>query len=498
MQVEPHGQPEKANYQRTIISPWPRSRQTRADPCSGEDGSKAGMQNISEYPGPSLRQTERPACGDQGYQIAQDERSNKRDRKHPRPPSSDQCPLEGTELRDRSTLRPQQVTTRNASRASGTVLIHEMAGDNVTKPSERNSYLHPSANLPLWRQQKGASERVPEGGEKDQRTTIGPATAHGTLREHHKYNVTKLERDAVVGHSPLEGRCTITKSDKGGKIVVTSSSTLMKLCMEHLNDQSTYEELRKDPTNSIRVKINKTLDTILTKCDFPSCLIDQLKTSTTVRTQTFYALPKLTNDPEDPANRARMQRHLWPLWWFLQQLLKPLLTKVSAHLKSTSELIERFEKAPQADLQNMIPISFDVVSLHTNIDTKEAIETRLEYVNKYNMYLYSQSTSDVWELLHLLLDNVFKFDKSTFKQIRGLAMGNRLSGTHAIFVMDRFEGRFDYKELQPSPVVFVRYVDEARTLSLGSVPVEWSEKFWAFSLLAMATESRDLGLVYFL
>ena len=217
-------------------------------------------------------------------------------------------------------------------------------------------------------------------------------------------------------------------------------------------------KLRKDPTNSIRVKINKTLDTILTRCDFPSGLIDQLKTPTTARTQTFYALPKthkttLKIRPIVSGCNGIFDR----LGWFLQQLLKPLLTKVSAHVKSTSELIERFEKAPQADLQNMIPISFDVVSLYTNIDTKEAIETTLEYVNKYNMYLYGLSTSDVWELLHLLLDNnVFKFDKSTFKQIRGLAMGNRLSGTLAIIVMDRFERRFVYKELQPSPVVFVR------------------------------------------
>ena len=50
------------------------------------------------------------------------------------------------------------------------------------------------------------------------------------------------------------------------------------------------------------------------------------------------------------------------------------------------------------------------------------------------------------------------------KQIRGLAMGNRLSGTLAIIVMDRFERRFVYNELQPSPVVFVRYVDDVGTV----------------------------------
>ena len=43
---------------------------------------------------------------------------------------------------------------------------------------------------------------------------------------------------------------------------------------------------------------------------------------------------------------------------------------------------------------------------------------------------------------------------------RGLAMDNRLSGTLIVIVMDRFERRFVYKELPPSPDVFVRYVDD--------------------------------------
>ena len=113
----------------------------------------------------------------------------------------------------------------------------------------------------------------------------------------------------------------------------------------------------------------------------------------------------------------------------------------------------------------MIPISFDVVSLYTNVGTEEAIETTLQYVNKYNMYLYGLSASDLWELLHLLLDNnVFMFDKSIFKQIRGLAMGNRLSGTLAINVIDRFERRFVYDKFKPSPIIFVRYVDDIGTV----------------------------------
>ena len=67
-------------------------------------------------------------------------------------------------------------------------------------------------------------------------------------------------------------------------------------------------------------------------------------------------------------------------------------------------------------------------------------------------------------LLHTLLDNnVFAYeDVGYFKQVRGLAMGNRVSATLAILAMDKFERMFVYQELLP--LVYVRYVDDVGTV----------------------------------
>ena len=79
---------------------------------------------------------------------------------------------------------------------------------------------------------------------------------------------------------------------------------------------------------------------------------------------------------------------------------------------------------------------------HTNINNDGAIETALQYTNKYHLYTYGLEARDLFELLHLLLDNnIFTYRNTTYRQIRGLAMGNRLSGTLAILAMDRFERR---------------------------------------------------------
>ena len=234
---------------------------------------------------------------------------------------------------------------------------------------------------------------------------------------------------------------TITKSDKGGEMVVMRTSHLQQLCLEHLNDTTTYEKLKKDPINSIRVMVNKNLERILTDRSFPSSLVHNLQTPSTARTQLFYALPKthkqtLKIRPIVSACGGIFDR----LGWLLQTILKPLVKQVSAHLNNTADLLQRFNDIDRNALKGMIPISFDVVSLYTNIDTDEAIDTALNYATKHNLHLHGLETYDLLDLLHLLLDNnVFTYDNCYYKQIRGLAMGNRLSGTLAVLCMDRFK-----------------------------------------------------------
>ena len=114
----------------------------------------------------------------------------------------------------------------------------------------------------------------------------------------------------------------------------------------------------------------------------------------------------------------------------------------------------------------MTPVSFDVVSLYTNINTEEAVETVLEYAIKHHIELHGLETYDLFELLHLLIDNyIFTYNNTHYKQIRELAMGNRLSGTLAILCMDRFERLHIYQQLHPQLTIYVRYVDDVGTVT---------------------------------
>lgn len=259
----------------------------------------------------------------------------------------------------------------------------------------------------------------------------------------------------------------VTKSDKGGEMVVMRDQDMRRLCQQHLDDPTTYTKLQKDPTPKLRLTINKTLKRILEAREFPSIIVRRLQTPPEARTQQFYALPKthkptLKIRPIVSGCGGVFER----IGWLLQFILKPLLQHVRAHIASSQDLLKRFKECDTRDLQGKIPISFDVVSLYTNIDISEAIDTALEYAQQHNINTFNLSSGDLHELLTLTLrNNVFHHpDIGIFQQIRGLAMGSKLSGTLAILAMDRFEQAHVYRDISPPLSVFIRYVDDSGTV----------------------------------
>ena len=268
-------------------------------------------------------------------------------------------------------------------------------------------------------------------------------------------------------------KVTVTRSDKGGEVVILPTTRMHRLNMDHLEDTSTYQRLQKDPTQTLRLRINKMLRSILERRSFSGSIIRRLQTPPSARAQKFYTLPKTHKEtlkirPIVSGRNGIFER----LGWFLQFILKPLLKHVQAHISNTAELIKRFTESPRSTLKGMIPVSFDVVSLYTNVDVEEAIITTLEYITKYEPYLYGLTVEDINELLHLLLENnVFEYpENGFFKQIRGLAMGSRLSGTLAILAMDRFERLYIYRPIPPK--IYSRYVDDIGTIMENSAQAQ--------------------------
>ena len=147
--------------------------------------------------------------------------------------------------------------------------------------------------------------------------------------------------------------------------------------------------------------------------------------------------------------------------WLLQEIIKPLVVHVPAHLENTAQLLDEYQKADaRKELTGNIPVSLDVVSLYTNVSVPEAVATVSSYIDEYDPDLHGFSREDITELLDIILNNnVFHFNLDIYKQIKGLAMGGRVSGTLAILAMDKFE-KATIRPLLSERALYRRYIDD--------------------------------------
>lgn len=170
-------------------------------------------------------------------------------------------------------------------------------------------------------------------------------------------------------------------SDKGGEMVIMTSSHYNSLATDHLSDNATYERITSDPTNSQELKINALWKTASSKATLPSSLQKKLVTRHSKIAQ-FYHLPKthkleLAIRPIVSSINSPCEKMAWLLHPGLAAW--PLLAEVPAHLENTHQLLTKLKSIPQEQL-----VSLDVVSLYTNINAQEAITITKELLeNKY-------------------------------------------------------------------------------------------------------------------
>ena len=103
--------------------------------------------------------------------------------------------------------------------------------------------------------------------------------------------------------------------------------------------------------------------------------------------------------------------------------------------------------------------SFDVTSLYTNVSKDSALQAVSEILIEHQTQLnfYGLSISCIMTLLNeCLMCNVFRWSGQYYKQVRGLAMGQRLAPVLAVAFMSKVEEPV----LGRTPVLYCRYIDD--------------------------------------
>ncbi|EYC20233.1 hypothetical protein Y032_0022g522 [Ancylostoma ceylanicum] len=149
--------------------------------------------------------------------------------------------------------------------------------------------------------------------------------------------------------------------------------------------------------------------------------------------------------------------------WLLVKLLSPLLHYVGSHIVNSHEFVNAIQhcRVPTSACY----VSFDAVSLYTNIDNNAAVKALLELLSNHSkeVSMWGFSNKDIEILLEATLAcNVFRFNNIFYAQKRGLAMGFRNASLLAIVFLDHMEKA----SLSNGIIFYKRYIDDV--FAIGS------------------------------
>lgn len=270
-----------------------------------------------------------------------------------------------------------------------------------------------------------------------------------------KHNITLDQRNAIKSLSQ-DNSIVIKEADKGGGIVIMNADFYKGKILEILTDDNYYQSVQDSNTREIFSKINKLIKNHknLTKKEIDFLLKFDSKTST------FYGLPKIhkskiINDACNKHNSEYIEllnpkdlqfrpivagprcetSHLSSL---LDILLKPFLIKVESYLRDD---IHFLNSIPTEVPEHTRLISFDIVSLYSNIPHDLGLEAISFWLDKYPELIADRfNKTFIIEALKIILENnFFSFNKDYFKQTKGTAMGTKVAPTYATLVLGFLE-----------------------------------------------------------
>ena len=147
---------------------------------------------------------------------------------------------------------------------------------------------------------------------------------------------------------------------------------------------------------------------------------------------------------------------------YLDNLIKPHIPDTHL-LDSTENFIERLKECPCNNKNTMV--SFDVVSLFTNVPLAETIELVIERLydnNNSNAIPFEKSVFR--QLMFMAMQGLFMYNDKLYKQIDGVTMGSPLGPTLANFFLGCLQEKIFEHNCNVVPKLYLRYIDDSYAL----------------------------------
>ena len=254
----------------------------------------------------------------------------------------------------------------------------------------------------------------------------------------------------------------IAKFDKGNGVHVddrVNYITKMKLLLSDNSKFCHYKShgnAKQDPLIVEEDKLNRQL-LQLHKMGKISAEILSKTRSVGAQPARLYGLAKVHKTTENPPYRPILSMpnsYKTNLSKWLDELLKPFIPSTYT-VNDTFEFVEKLRNC-NIDADTTVMVSFDVISLFTNIPIAATIQHTLSCVEESQLPI---SLSVLQRLLFLACSNVmFSFDSELYVQKDGMCMGSPLGPTMAAFAMDMVEQKVS--SYSSPPLFYSRYVDD--------------------------------------
>lgn len=249
----------------------------------------------------------------------------------------------------------------------------------------------------------------------------------------------------------------VIKADKANKTVIIKKDDYNEKMLAHLSDNTTYEKIKKDPTNNLQTNVNKSVKLLYDKKIIPFELKQKLSIHNS-RSPNIYGLIKLHkhNNPIRPiVNFTRSPTY--ELSKFISEIIGKIVGKSNFHVKDSWDFANSITNITVPEDHCLV--SFDVTSLYTNIPT----ELALDIIKKKWPEIKNHTSINLDDFIHLteicINSTYFQYDCFYYKQKHGLAMGSPASATIANLVMEELEQ--DRINCCPENIfMYKRYVDD--------------------------------------
>lgn len=228
----------------------------------------------------------------------------------------------------------------------------------------------------------------------------------------------------------------ILQSDKGNVTVAMNKSEYNKLSLDILDDQKYYKVLNKDPTLTIQGKSNDMIKNLVRNNHISAEVGKQLYTYNSIPAR-FYGLPKI----HKPTLSLRpivssINTPTSKLSIFIGKVLTASFNNENDryYIRDSfqfSELINNFQLP-----ENYVVVSFDVVSLYSNIPidlVAEVLENRWDTISPHTNIPKREFVALVRFVFN---SSFFTYNKKIYSQIFGCPMGSNLSPVIARLIMD--------------------------------------------------------------